>query len=221
MEVTPAKFDGLFTAEKGKRTVLLTKSLTPGIRYFDENLYENGSYREFDTRRSKLAAAVIKGLSQWLFRKDSVILYLGASHGYTVSFLSDICPEGIIFAIDSAPRVVRDLVFVCQQRQNIAPLLADANKPDTYQDRIAQPDIVYQDVAQKNQVEIFLKNMQLVKPGGFGMLALKARSIDITKKPEAIFREARAELEKHTIIADFRILHPFEKDHAFFLCKKK
>ncbi|MBI2546528.1 fibrillarin-like rRNA/tRNA 2'-O-methyltransferase [Candidatus Woesearchaeota archaeon] len=221
MEIKSAKFDGLFTAEKGKRSILLTKSLTPGLRHFDEDLYENGTYRELSPRRSKLAAAVVKGLSQWLFRKDSVILYLGASHGYTVSFLSDICPEGIIFAIDSAPRVVRDLIFVCEQRRNIAPILADANKPETYQERIAQPDILYQDVAQKNQVEIFLKNMQLVRPGGFGMLALKARSVDITKKPELIFREARAELEKHTIVADYRILHPFEKDHAFFLCKKK
>lgn len=221
MEITPAKFDGLFNTEKGKRKVLLTKNFTPGIKYFDEDLYEQGSYREFSPRRSKLAAAVVKGLSQWLFRKDSVVLYLGASHGYTVSFLSDICAEGIIFALDSAPRVVRDLVFVCEQRSNIAPILADANKPETYLHRIAQPDIVYQDVAQKNQVEIFLKNMQLLKQGGFGMVAIKARSIDITKKPEVIFKQARAELEKHTIVADYRILHPFEKDHAFFLCKKK
>ncbi len=220
--ITPARFEGVYNLDTGKRKLLLTKNLTPGISYFNEELYDNGSYRQFDARRSKLAASLLKGLSQWPLRKDSVVLYLGASHGYTPSFLSDICPDGFIFALDFAPRVVRDLVFVAQQRSNMAPLLADANRPEKYYDRLSQVDIIYQDVAQKNQAEIFLKNCSFfLKPGSFGFLAIKARSIDITKKPPVIYREIRAKLEQEMVVVDYKELDPFEKDHALFLCKKK
>jgi len=220
MEIVKTRFDGIFSEKDNKK--LLTQNLTPGLRFFDEDLYQNGEYRLFDSRRSKLAAAISKGLSQWPFRKDNVMLYLGASHGYTPSFISDIIPDGFIFAIDFAPRVVRDLVFLAEQRKNIAPILADANKPESYLHRVSQVDIVYQDVAQRNQAEIFIKNCNtFLKSGGFGFLAVKARSVDITKKPKVIFQEARELLEKELVVVDYRELEPFEKDHAMFLCKKR
>ncbi len=221
MELSKSGFEGIFSLDKGLKK-LLTQNITPERKFFDEDTYNNGEYRFFDPRRSKLAASVLKGLSQWPFRKDSIVLYLGASHGYTVSYVSDITPNGFIFAIDFAPRVVRDLVFLAEERKNIAPILADANKIESYLHRVSQVDIVYQDVAQKNQVEIFLKNCNMfLKAGGFGFLALKSRSIDITKKPKLIFKESRDKLEKEMTIVDYRELEPFQKDHAMFLCKKK
>ncbi len=221
MEIVKSKFEGIFFIENGMKK-LLTRNITPGLKFFDEELYENGAYRQFDHRRSKLAAAIMKGLSQWPFRKDSVMLYLGASHGYTCSFLSDILHEGLIFAIDFAPRVVRDLVFLAEQRKNIGAILADANNPYSYLHKVSQADIVYQDVAQRNQAEIFLKNCRiLLKPEGFGFIAVKARSVDVTKKPKIIFKETREMLEKELVIVDYKELEPFEKAHAMFVCKKK
>lgn len=210
---------------EGKRRILLTKNLTPGKTFFDESVYKEDKveYRQWDPTRSKLAAAIFKGISQIGVKPGDVVLYLGASHGYTVSFVSDIVgDDGFIFAIDFAPRVVRDLVFLAEDRKNIAPILADCNQPQSYVSRVSLADVVYQDIAQKSQVDIFLKNCNIfLKKDGFALLCIKARSIDVTKNPSEIFNSVRARLEKEITIVDYRKLEPFERDHAIFVCKKK
>ncbi|MBI2666750.1 fibrillarin-like rRNA/tRNA 2'-O-methyltransferase [Candidatus Woesearchaeota archaeon] len=210
--------------QDGRR--LYTKNAFPGTKAsFDEIITREGKeeYREFDPTRSKLAAAVVKGAGNVGIRKGNLVLYLGASHGYTPSFVSDmIGREGMIFAVDPAPRVVRDLVFLAEQRKNIAPILADANHPEEYEKRILSVDVVYQDVAQRNQAEIFLRNCKLfLKSGGYGLLAVKARSIDAKKSSRQIFEETRRILEKEMQVVDFRILDPLEKDHCMIVVKKK
>src|SRR3989338_2485314 len=215
MKIEPHKLFELYYEPKTRR--IYTKSLLPGITPFAERTFrqQGTEYREFEFTRSKLAAVIAKGATNIGIRKSDTILYLGASHGYTISFLSDIVgPEGLIFGIDPAPRVMRDLVFLAQDRKNIVPLLVDANHPDQYISRICQVDVLYQDIAQRNQAEIFLKNLQFLKKGGYGLLAVKARSIDITRKPKQLFEEIRKILEKHLTVIDFRLLDPFEKDHC-------
>jgi len=149
-------------------------------------------------------------------------LYLGASTGTTVSHVSDMVGEdGLVFALDFAPRVVRELVFVAEGRKNVVPIIADANNPDSYKDRISQVDVVYMDIAQKNQAEIFLKNINaFLKKEGYALLAVKARSIDIARKPKAIFNEVGEKLKREITIIDFRTLEPFELDHCMFICKR-
>jgi fibrillarin-like pre-rRNA processing protein len=217
----PTRFDNVFFTERG----LVTLNLTPKKSFFDEKLMHEGGieYREWDPRRSKLAAGIMNGLSQIAVRNGSIVLYLGASHGYTPSFVSDIVGKtGFVFALDFAPRVVRELVFLAEERENIVPILGDANQPMTYSDKIALADVIYQDVAQRNQVEIFLKNCRLfLKKDGFGLFAVKARSIDVSKKPREIFSLVKQQLEKEMTIVDYRILEPFEKDHCMFVCKRK
>ena len=200
---------------------LFVKTKYPAV--FSEKIitFQGEKYKEANPERSKFFAAIAKGLSQTGIKKDSKILYLGASHGYTVSYLCEIVNEGLIFALDFAPSVMKDLIFIAEKRENIIPIYADANKPKEYKEKLTEIDTLFQDIAQREQVKIFIKNMELVKPGGFGLLALKSRSIDITKKPKQIFFEARKELEQKHIIVDYRELSPFEKDHAFFVVKKK
>lgn len=216
---------GIFRERYGKKTLYFTKSLYGGFKGFDERIekIKGEEFREVKPERSKFIAAVAKGLSQTGVKKGSVVLYLGASHGYTPSFMSDIIGrEGFMFCLDFAPRVVKDLVFVCEKRDNMAPILDDAMHPENYQKIVPKVDVIFQDIAQRDQVKIFLKNCDMfLKPGGFGLLALKARSIDVSKNPKVLFREVRAELEKHIVIVDYRELEPFEKDHAFFVVKKK
>ncbi len=226
MNLLNPKFPNVYFRKDGKgRIKLYTPNLTPGLKFFDEEIEKfNGmEFRNWDARRSKLAAAILKETSQIGIKEGDTVLYLGASHGYTPSFVSDIIGEkGFIYALDFAPRVVRDLVFLCEKRKNIAPILGDANQPETYQSRLTKVDIVYQDVAQRNQAEIFLKNCdKYLKSGGFGLLAVKSRSMDITKRPKEIYAQVRQELEKKITIVDYRILDPFEKDHCMFVCKKK
>jgi fibrillarin-like pre-rRNA processing protein len=59
-----------------------------------------------------------------------------------------------------------------------------------------------------------------LKSGGFGLLAVKSRSVDITKRPKEVYSQVREELEKKVTIVDYRVLDPFEKDHAMFVVKK-
>lgn len=217
------KFPGIYEKRVGRRTQLLTKNLVPGTTVYSERMViEDGiEYREWDVRRSKLASGVLKGLNQTGLKEGSVVLYLGAASGTTVSHVSDIVgKKGFVFALDFAPRVVRQLVFVAESRKNIAPILADCAQPQTYFHKILQADFLFQDIAQKNQAEIFLKNMMYLKPGSFGILCVKSRSVDITKRPKEVFQDVRRELEKEVTIVDYRLLDPFQKDHCMFVCKK-
>ena len=148
---------------------------------------------------------------------------MGSSHGYTVSFLSDVVrEEGTIFALDLAYRVMRDLLFISRERKNIIPITADANKPDTYACKILPVTMVFQDVSQKNQTQIFKKNCEkFLLPGGIGILIVKAKSIDIVKKSSFIYSKVRSELKKNLEIVAEKNLEPFQKDHCVFVCKKK
>jgi fibrillarin-like pre-rRNA processing protein len=216
---------GVYRKRLGKKTLYYTKSLYPGFRGFDERTdkEEGAEYREVRPDRSKFIAAIAKGLSQTGIKKGSIVLYLGASHGYTPSFMSDIIgEEGFMFCLDFAPRVVKDLVFVCERRKNMAPMLENASHPENYQNIVPKVDVVFQDIAQRDQLQIFIDNCNMyLKPGGFGLLALKARSVDVSKNPKQVFREVKMQLEKQIAVVDYRELDPFEKDHAFFVVKKK
>ena len=212
--------------ENSNRRVLYTRNLVPGKSLFEEVLEKHGAYeyREWDVSHSKLGAGIRKGLSQIGIKEDDIVLYLGASHGYTPSFVSDIVGKhGFVFCVDHAPRVMRDLIFICEERLNMAPIMADANHPENYKELITKEvDIVFQDIAQRDQVGIFLKNCDAyLKKSGFGLLAIKARSIDVSKNPKEIFTKVRAQLEKNVTVVDYRELAPYEKDHALFVCKRK
>jgi fibrillarin-like pre-rRNA processing protein len=223
-KIQQSKIFEIYESE-GKRKQLYTINLVRGQSVYGERLVDenNIQYREWDAFKSKLVASILKGSPNIGVRKDDVVLYLGAASGTTVSHVSDIVGNsGFIFAVDIAPRVMRDLIFLCYKRKNIAPILADANKIDTLKERISAVDVIYQDIAQKNQVEIFLKNIGLfLKADGYALLAVKARSIDVTKQPKQIFKEIKENLEKNLTIIDYRELEPFQKDHCMFICKKK
>ena len=224
-KLTKSKIFEVYEKDLGRKKVIFTKNLVPGKKVYGERLSKesDGEYREWDASKSKLGAAILKGCPNVGIRKDDTILYLGAASGTTVSHVSDMVGNnGFVFALDFAPRVLRDLVFVAEDRNNIAPILADANKPQAYIDRISQADVIFQDIAQKNQVEIFLKNIkQFLKQDGYALLALKARSVDVSRKPIGIFNEVKQELEKELNIIDYRTLEPYEEDHAIFICKNK
>lgn len=215
----------IFEVFEDKRTnILFTKNLIPGFRVSEENLVRQDTieYREWNPFTSKLAALILKGCPNIGFRKGDVVLYLGSATGTTVSYCDDIVgEEGFIFAVDNAPIVMRELIFICEARKNISPILADANKPESFVNRVCEVDVLYQDIAQKNQLPIFLKNVDLfLKEKGIALFAVKARSIDVTKNPKDIFKQIRRELENKLTISDFRILDPFQRDHCLFICKK-
>lgn len=203
---------------------LFTKNLTPGISFFDEDIVnrEEKEYRRWNPYRSKLAAAIKKGCPNIFFRKGSSVLYLGCGHGYTVSYCSDIVGnKGFIFGVDISSDVMRDFIPVCRKRSNIAPILADVNNPSEYSDKISSVDIVYQDVSQSNQVDIFLKNIDdYLKDDGYGLFMVKSRSIDVSSSAEEVYDDVRERLNEELNIIDFRELDPYQEGHCLFICKK-
>ena len=223
--IDKSKIFDVYESRESKRRQLYTINMVSGQSVYGERIVKENDieYREWDAFKSKLAASILKGSPNIGIRKDDVVLYLGSASGTTVSHVSDIVGDkGFVFAVDIAPRVMRDLIFLCYKRRNIAPVLADANRIDAVKEMVSAVDVVYQDVAQKNQVEIFLKNVELfLKDGGYALLAVKARSMDVTKQPRHIFKEVKERLEQTLTIIDYRELEPFQKDHCMFICKKK
>lgn len=115
----------------------------------------------------------------------------------------------------------RDLLSVAESRPNLTPILGDASRPETYRSHVPAVDVVYQDVAQRDQEAIFLRNLDFLKDGGTGLLMLKARSVDVAARPADVYEHARSFLTKQGLaIADLRGLDPFERDHAAIVVRK-
>lgn len=216
------KFYGLFLID----SKLATINLAPGEKVYGEELVKIGKkeYRVWDYWRSKPVAAIKKGLEEFPIRKGMKILYLGIASGTTASHFSDIIgKEGIIYGVEFSERVLRELIPHAGKRGNIVTILADARKPEDYQNTILEKvDLVYCDVASPDEIELFIRNCKkFLKTKGFGMIAVKSRSIDVLKEPKVIYKEARKKLEELFDILDFLILDPYEKDHGFFVLRLK
>jgi len=198
---------------------LYTKNLIRGERVYGEKLidFKGKELREWNPRRSKLAAAIMKGYKDLPFKKDSKILYLGAATGTTVSHVSDIVENGKIFSVEVSERSMRQFLNISEVRDNVYPILEDASSPNLYSGLVEQVDFIYQDVAQKHQHEILIKNCVYLKKGGTVFYCVKARSIDSSKPPEEIFKEEIKQLEKKFNIVDTIDLSPYEKDHIIII----
>jgi rRNA 2'-O-methyltransferase fibrillarin (EC 2.1.1.-) len=86
-------------------------------------------YRVWDPYRSKLAALCMLDESLDL-AADMKVLYLGAANGTTVSHVADYVD--CVYAVEFAPRPLRDLLVVAEKRKNIVPIAGDATRPDRY-----------------------------------------------------------------------------------------
>jgi len=223
MKIKPhKKFEGIFVLD-GK---LATVNLTPGQKVYGEELVKekNIEYRIWDFWRSKPAAAIKKGLKGFPLKEGMKILYLGIASGTTASHFSDIIGrEGIIYGVDIAERVLRELIAHAEKRGNIIPFLGDSRKPEDYENVVMEKvDCVYEDVASPDQVQILIRNAQkFLKTKGFAMVAIKSQSIDVTKDPKKIYKESLEELEKYFEIIDKIELDPYEKAHLFVVMKMK
>jgi fibrillarin-like pre-rRNA processing protein len=192
-----------------------------GSKVYNEKLInKNGKeFRLWNPYRSKFAAAFLNGLKKINLLPNSTVLYLGAATGTTVSHVSDIIKNGVVYSVENSPIAIKKLFQLTKQRQNIIPILADANHPEKYSSLIPQVDIVYQDISQRNQAEIFYENTsRFLKENGQGILMIKARSIDVSLKPKKAYEHIYSELtDKGLKIIQTIDLAPYEKDHAAVL----
>jgi fibrillarin-like pre-rRNA processing protein len=215
------KTTGIYGVSKDRNKLFTeTTESCKGIKIYNERLIKNRGkeYRSWNPYRSKLAAAILNGLSIEL-KADYNILYLGAATGTTVSHISDIVKNGTVYSVESSPVALKKLINVSEKRQNIIPILEDANHPDRYSSIVQSIDIVYQDISQRNQAEIFIENAKrYLKKNGKGLLMVKARSIDVSLKPKKAYDLVCSTLKDNGLkIVDMIDLEPYEKDHAVIL----
>lgn len=210
------------TLEGGSRRPA-TKNLSSGRNVYGERLikHKGTEYRVWDPYRSKFSAAILKGLETVLVQPGHRVLYLGAASGTTASHVSDIVGEGgHVFCVEFSARVIRELVNnVCAFRSNMSPIMADARFPERYTSLVAKVDDIYCDIAQPQQAKVLADNADLfLKAGGGIMLAIKARSIDVTKKPSEVYeREIQVLKARGFSVEEVVHLEPYDKDHAMIV----
>ncbi|NLM30767.1 MAG: fibrillarin-like rRNA/tRNA 2'-O-methyltransferase [Methanomicrobiales archaeon] len=175
-------------------------------------------YRVWDPYRSKFAAYYLLG-GELELEPGMRVLYLGAANGTTVSHVADYVET--VYAVEFAPRPMQDLLEVARRRKNIVPIMADANRPYEYAPFMEGVDLIYQDVAQPDQIGIAEKNLIFLKPGGHLVLMLKTRSVDVRRDPADVVEEARAGLSQHLDVVDLRWLEPYHHDHAAIVCTRR
>ncbi|MGC8675973.1 MAG: fibrillarin-like rRNA/tRNA 2'-O-methyltransferase [Candidatus Micrarchaeia archaeon] len=212
-------FEGVFSVD-GK---LATVNFVPGTKVYGEELVsvKGTEYRIWNPYRSKLAAAILKGLKEFHISPGSAVLYLGAATGTTCSHVSDIVgKEGAVYCIDIAERSLRELIKVCEKRTNMLPILHDALDPDFYKNDTGKTDVLYQDVSSRMQAEILLRNSQLLKKGGYAYVAIKSQSIDSSKRPRQVYDAFIESVSEKFEVLETIDIAPYSLLHLFAVMKK-
>jgi fibrillarin-like pre-rRNA processing protein len=185
--------------------------VSPGKESVDGERTLQG-FRLWDPRRSKLSALYHLGHGIELEPQHRV-LYLGAANGTTVSHIADYVD--VVYAVESAPRPFQDLLVMAERRENIIPIMANARKPHLYRPLVEKVDLIYQDIAQRDQADILLSNTGFLKSGGATILMLKARSIDVRRTLSEIAAETENHLKAGGLSLEKVIsLSPYYPDHA-------
>ena len=217
---------GYTLVEHDGRSRPATRNLVPGTRVYGEALItERGAeWRIWDPYRSKLAAAVLKGLARLPISRGSSVLYLGASTGTTVSHVSDIVGSGgRVFAVEHASRVARELLErVASHRPNVTPVVQDARAPHEYFSVYGKVDVVYSDIAQPDQTDIAISNCHAhLRPQGRLVLIIKARSIDVTDSPSSVIASEISKLTDAFDVEESIGLEPYDRDHALAVAQMR
>lgn len=202
---------------------LATANLKRGRRVYGEELVGEGKeeYRLWNPYRSKLAAAILNGMKNMSIKEGSAVLYLGAATGTTVSHVSDIIKEeGSIYAVELSERNMRNLLELCDVRENIMPILSDARQTKNYEATIGMVDVMYQDVSAKEQAAILLANSRFLKKGGIAYFIIKSQSIDISRRPKEVYEQELKTLEGAFAVEERISLEPYDSMHLFAVLRK-
>ncbi len=213
-------FDGVFMV--GRK--LATRNLTSGTKVYGEELVRIGGseYRLWNPYRSKLAAAILLGMRGMRIGRGSKVLYLGAATGTTSSHVSDIVGKGgLVYCIEISERSMRELVGVCESRENMLPMLKDARDTDSYAKEVGVCDVLYQDIAARDQADILNRNSTLLRSKGMAYVAIKSQSIDVTEDPEKVYADFLAKVSEIFEVLEKIDLKPYSKMHMFAVLRKR
>jgi fibrillarin-like pre-rRNA processing protein len=220
------KYNGIYITGPMENLKIYSKNLASGYGVYGERLiqYKGVEYREWDPYRSKLAAILLENPITNFLSHNFNCLYLGASTGTTISHLSDLLTNGVIYGVEFSERSIRQLIQNTSNRKNIIPVLGDARFPETYAKSIlTEINLIYQDVAQPNQAEIAISNSEYyLKKDGIIIIAIKSQSIDSISKSEKVYEQEKKKLEDSGyIILETVDIHRYAANHIVLIVKKK
>lgn len=214
-------FQGLSIAQGGSsdRPTFWTRTFGDPPSVYGERLrfLSDSTWRLIDPTRSKLGAALCRGLTQLPLPSSAKVLYLGGASGTTASHVADaVGPRGTVYVVERSPRPFQRLLSVAERWPNLLPILADARLPRTYLPLVPPVNALYLDVAQPEQVDLALENARLLlRPGGGLLFALKGPSLRPGKGPQEQVREAIRTLSVSFDMAPPLSLEPFHRGHHF------
>ncbi len=210
------------TAKKATKKAVKQAAKTPETGYVEKKKLSSLAIKdprehEWVAERSKIKAAIHNGLPQ-SYLSVHRMLYIGAAHGYTVAHIHEKPIE--LYAVEKSREMMQYFLPLAEDLPTVLPIYGDAANPDSYAHLIPQQvDLIFQDIAQRDQVGIFLSNCsRFLSPAGVGILCLKAKNVNSTAEPAAIFADARQKLEREgaTIVQEIN-LEPYHKHHRIFV----
>ena len=204
---------------EGERSTWWTESLAGEASIYGERSLarREGRFRGIEPGRSKLGAALVRGLNDPLPRPGERWLYLGAASGTTASHVADLVgPSGAVYAVEMSVRPFLRLLRTAEAYPNLAPILADARVWEAYSGLVPSVDGLYADIAQPDQVAILRENAsEFLRRGGSVLFALKTASMGRERSPEEHLALAVRELRGEFTLAPPLRLDPFHRQHYF------
>lgn len=181
------------------------------LRFRDDDVW-----RGVDPTRSKLGAALCRGLRELPIAPGASVLYLGGASGTTASHVADLVGRrGAVYAVEKSPRPFQRLLDVARRWPNLYPVLADVRDPRSYLPWVPPVDALYLDVAQPEQPEIALEHARLFLRRGGGLLfALKVPSLRRRDGGPDPVEATRRTLSRVFDLAPPLGLEPFHRGHV-------
>jgi fibrillarin-like pre-rRNA processing protein len=82
-------------------------------------------------------------------------------------------------------------------------------------------DVLIQDVATRGQARVARENRRFLADDGRLLLAVKARSEDVTSAPETVFEDVLASLEADFDVLETERLDPLHEDHLAVVARPR
>ncbi|XP_068152651.1 rRNA 2'-O-methyltransferase fibrillarin [Drosophila tropicalis] len=187
VSIEPHRHSGIFLARsRDDAIMLLTRSLAPDNddcseqRFIADMLGKRNEYRSWSPFQSKLAAAILGGVSNIHIGRASKILLLDSGLGRTITHVADIVGEsGTVYAVDNGERS-EGLMALARKYSNIVPIIDDPTMPYKYRMIISGcVDMIFINTPQLDQVRtLMLNSRHYLKVGGHFAIVLQANASD-------------------------------------------
>jgi len=146
--------------------------------------------------------------------EGEAVVYLGAAGGERAAAIARQATS--VLAVEKSPVAGLRLVERAKAQADLVPVVGDARQPEAYGPLVPELGLLVQDVAQPDQVEIFLDNADRFQPDR-GYLAVKARSIAVDRPPEQVFDRARERVAEEADVREIVSLDPHHEDHVMIV----